>query len=168
MNNSILFVRKVLVILLPASRRSWHSGCRLVQVFLYGKKSIGKYLSTFFETFQYILYCENSIRSNTHQSFVPYGLLSCFTRYTISSSTDANFALIAFWSWVVFAKQTGLIRFAIFGFVHSLGLFVFFRFDLVSLRSKQSERSPLGHFWVFSNSGRLYPDKCMSFVRYGS
>ena len=32
---------------------------------------------------------------------------------------------------VVFTKQTGLTRFAIFGFVHIPGLFVFLRFDVL-------------------------------------
>ena len=48
------------------------------------------------------------------------------TRYTISPSTDASFALIAFWLWfvVVFAERTELTRFTIFEFVQILDLFV--------------------------------------------
>ena len=53
------FVSKVLAILPSASRRSWRSVCRLVQV-----------------------------------------LFACFTRYTISSSTDSSFTLIGFWIWL--------------------------------------------------------------------
>ena len=77
---------------------------------------------------------------------------ACFTRYTISSSTHASFALIAclIWFVVAFAERTKLTRFAIFGFVRILGLIVFFGFGLLLLRSERSERSPLGNFWACS------------------
>ena len=38
-------------------------------------------------------------------------------------------------------------------FVRILGLFVFFRFGLLFLRSEPSQQSLLGNFWVCSNSG---------------
>ena len=50
---------------------------------------------------------------------------------------------------IVFAERTELTRFAIFGFVLSLGLIVFFGFDRI-LWSERSERSPPGNFWVCS------------------
>ena len=48
-------------------------------------------------------------------------LFACFTHYTISSFTDASFALIAFWIWfmIVFTERTEFTRFAIFGLFES-------------------------------------------------
>ena len=56
----------------------------------------------------------------------PQVLFACFTHYTISSSTDASFALIAFGIWflVVFAKRLKLTGFTNFKFVRILGSFV--------------------------------------------
>ena len=71
-------------------------------------------------------------------------LFACFTRYTISSSTDASFALIAFWIWFVrsLREANGAHWIRDFwicsnsGFFRSLGLIVFFKFGLLFLRSE--------------------------------
>ena len=104
-------------------------------------------------------------------------LFACFTRSTILLSTDASFALIAFWIWfVVLCKANGAHSIRDFwvcsyfsdlvcclceasrahsetiGLVRRLGLFVFFGFGLFL----RSERSPLGNFEVRSNSGFIH------------
>ena len=174
MNNWVLFVRKVLAILLSASRWSWHREAGLYK----SSRMIKKRLVSIWVLFSRI---SNTLSRKKYQiQYLPilffirivlllYALydfvihwcefcFDCFLELVCGCLCEANGAHSVRDFWICSNS----------GFVHSLGLFVFFRFDLVFLRSEQSERSPLGNFWVFSNSRRLYPEKWMSFVWYGS
>ena len=84
-------------------------------------------------------------------------LFACFTRYTISSSTDASLASIAFLDLVFGCLCEVNETHPVYDFwvcsnselARRLGLFVFFGFGLLFLRSERSEWRPLSsEFWV--------------------